>query len=632
MKRFSTVIIVLSSCSLFFCCSSRNQADKGGGGPGGGSGLSVTTIYPHPQGWQDARVHGASVIVQGTDACLKCHKKKSDQFEKTPTCASCHELVPHEDNWGQGDGHGVYVVNKGKEKCKTLCHGTDFKGGLSQVSCSSVLCHAVYPHTPDWPQATIHGEQAKRHLDRCAGCHGALGERVLNGKNCYTCHSKYPHIAPSGLAPADHGAFVLANSTRDCTPCHGNNLDGGISGVVCADCHGVYPHPSIPWSTHGEMAMRLGNSACQRCHGTNYDRRLNGRQACIDCHLDYPHPSRDWINDPDRGRSGRFIPNRNWHGGRVNYHRSTTNCQLCHRTDLSRVFAGNSCISCHGSYPILHRQIAPLLLWKGPGPSDPGGHGAYFRASAANADECRICHGGDYRGGIRTGNKSCYVCHSSFPHPSDWYVPGNSTQVHGEYVRNDLSGNPTSCGGSCHGTDFQSGPAISCMSANCHPDYPHVQPDWNTGLVHGATFSGRYNSASTGVTCWNCHKAPVFFDNTQPDNQYLNTASDCYSCHVYPHLGYNSRPWIDTSHWAHMLFMYGNPPSLLFVDANGNNARRPGTPGATAQTATWQDAVTHTCGRNANGTNPGGLCHFNPPANRRPTNPNPASPCSYCHL
>lgn len=629
VKNFLIAVVAALGVFLFGCASNRQQIEDNGKFLGNDVGPSSAALYPHAEGWKEASAHGVFANTQGMDICLKCHKKNSDSTEKIPACNSCHFVYPHEEGWKDKEQHGVYVGANGKDEC-ALCHGSDFSGGISRISCKSEGCHPVYPHTSDWPQAAEHGEQAKRHLDRCEGCHGTLGERVLNGKNCYSCHPKYPHTS-MGLAPDDHGAFVLANSTRDCIPCHGNNSDGGISGVVCANCHEIYPHPSIPWPTHGEMAMQVGNRICQECHGTDYDRRLNGRQACVDCHPDYPHPSNDWVNDPDRGGSGGGgTPNQNWHGGRVNYRHSTTNCQLCHDTDLSRVFNGSSCISCHGSYPLLHKQNTPL--WQGPGPSSAGQHGSYFRTSSANAEECKKCHGNDYRGGVRIGDKSCYSCHDSFPHSSNWYVPNSTTQVHGEYVRINLSGDPTSCGADCHGADFQSGPAVSCMNSNCHPDYPHVQPNWSSGTGHGAAFSSRYNSDSTGVACWNCHKSPIFFNNTQPDNQYLNAASDCYRCHVYPHVGYNSVPWIDTSHWAHAFFMLTSPPSLLFVDVNGNNTRSPGTPGATAQMATMQDAVIHTCGRNASGTNPGGLCHFNPPANRQPTGSNPFSPCSYCHL
>jgi hypothetical protein len=152
----------------------------------------------------------------------------------------------------------------GIESC-TECHGGDFSGGISRVSCTR--CHLgnqqsvhplawgnlVYARHPDYV--------IKNGTSACANiyCHGAnLAGVVSSGPSCTRCHiGGQLAVHPSGVetwlpqppgipgakpAPAgSHGAYVKQfASTASCqnAVCHGANLKGvDQSGLSCQACH-----------------------------------------------------------------------------------------------------------------------------------------------------------------------------------------------------------------------------------------------------------------------------------------------------------------------------------------------------------------------------------------------------------
>ena len=101
--------------------------------------------------------------------------------------------VSHPEKWNtvqSADFHGGKVLSAGYETCKS-CHGIDFKGGKSGVSCND--CHSTFPHPDEW------------NLIGNAGSHAAYLENMDNIGNCKKCH--------------------------------GTDLRGGTSGVSCYGCH-----------------------------------------------------------------------------------------------------------------------------------------------------------------------------------------------------------------------------------------------------------------------------------------------------------------------------------------------------------------------------------------------------------
>ena len=84
--------------------------------------------------------------------------------------------VSHPEEWNtvqSADFHGEKVLAAGYESCKS-CHGIDFKGGKSGVSCND--CHATFPHPDQWNligNANSHGEYIKATMsamDNCKKC------------------------------------------------------------------------------------------------------------------------------------------------------------------------------------------------------------------------------------------------------------------------------------------------------------------------------------------------------------------------------------------------------------------------------------------------------------------------------
>ena len=182
--------------------------------------------------------------------------------------------------------HGADVVRLGNnlEVCAN-CHGADFKGGTTGVSCTT--CHTE----PGGPTActTCHGTppESGAHLahamsprfDRpveCTECH--VVPDVYTASGHVTLASGQPDLSPAeitfgalamrGEAPGRRGPPAIANQTCSNVYCHGDTLGnsgashpqpawtGGASQADCGACHGAPPtandHPN--------------DTECARCH------------------------------------------------------------------------------------------------------------------------------------------------------------------------------------------------------------------------------------------------------------------------------------------------------------------------------------------------------------------------------
>ncbi|MBF0492714.1 MAG: hypothetical protein HQM15_08035 [Deltaproteobacteria bacterium] len=467
---------------LFAGCSNTNPPDPVG--PSTGIAVSpsespTSQIVPHTEPW--IPLHGTWVNQNGIQVCLNCHKISSTDVERAPTCFSCHPF-PHTEGWVQKENHGAYALAQGQNVC-TLCHGDDFKGGISEISCNT--CHTIFPHTASWADPGEHGNVAKGDgKNLCKGCHGDDFNTMLSGKSCKSCHNNvYPHPT-DWRNKENHGQWVATNGSASCaTQCHGTDLSGGLSGVACRSCHnGIYPHAAGWQDNHGATANRLGKAACQDCHGSDFKQMLAGKN-CFSCHADYPHPE-----------STTWIPFQGGHGERVKTNGSTDACKLCHGTDLKTVKPdGRNCFSCHASYP--HQIVSST--W-----NTFDGHARYVLETAhGSKEECKNCHGTDLRGGNR-GNPTCFnsACHASYPHLDGWLRPVGQTQEHAVYAH---SNGTTSCATAhCHGVGLVSvaGVTYGLSCTGCHQSYPHI-PDWALGTNHG-----RQALVDTNITgCKACH-------------------------------------------------------------------------------------------------------------------------------
>lgn len=104
--------------------------------------------------------------------------------------------VSYSEEWNNvqsADFHGKKVLAAGHETCKS-CHGADFKGGKSGASCYGSSCHSTYPHQPEWnyiDHADSHGQYLKTHsaaLENCKKCHGSNLRGGTSQVSCFGCH------------------------------------------------------------------------------------------------------------------------------------------------------------------------------------------------------------------------------------------------------------------------------------------------------------------------------------------------------------------------------------------------------------------------------------------------------------
>ncbi len=207
----------------------------------------------HPEGWlQDG--HQAAVI-ENMYRCVKCHGTDFLGGSSGVSCAPCHdEAIAHPSPW---DDHGQAAVND-LHAC-ALCHGDDFTGGTSGVSCYS--CHDGpygYGHPNGWE--TDHSVEARQGTSSCAknNCHGTDYRGGASGVSCYQCHlggpSGQPHPS-SWTDPEDDHPDFLENNGKNATSCaslycHGSDLRGGTA------------PPNNSWSTA---------PSCYTCHGKEWN-------------------------------------------------------------------------------------------------------------------------------------------------------------------------------------------------------------------------------------------------------------------------------------------------------------------------------------------------------------------------
>jgi hypothetical protein len=115
------------------------------------------------------------------------------------------------------------------------CHGADYNGGISNVSCNSPGLNGMT-------------------------CHGGAGWQHLTGWSNPDLHGPFAKGAPSGFSGFSY-----------CKNCHGSDFTGGTSGTPClnSSCHGAArPHPAGGWSSpRSHTTTNQGNaSVCYDCH------------------------------------------------------------------------------------------------------------------------------------------------------------------------------------------------------------------------------------------------------------------------------------------------------------------------------------------------------------------------------
>ncbi len=164
------------------------------------------------------------------------------------------EIGAHPEGWLTAHGQAVVESVRGPASCAS-CHGDDYAGGASKVSCGSSGCHASYPHPEQFSDRLspeFHGQYIAEVTDwdmtTCRSCHGSSYDgKGIEAKNCLTCHSQPEgpeacntcHGGPQNAAPP-RGLMGETSSSVPAVGAHQAHLGDGstvLPSFNCANCH-----------------------------------------------------------------------------------------------------------------------------------------------------------------------------------------------------------------------------------------------------------------------------------------------------------------------------------------------------------------------------------------------------------
>ncbi len=258
-------------------------------------------------------------------------------------CSERNDQAAFDTNTGHANdwlpaGH-MAAARSDSGSCST-CHGGDFEGGISRISCT--LCHLGGPttvHPSDWvPMYSTHGPYVKTNgTSACSSqyCHGpSLTGVADSGPSCTSCHmGGAMQIHPAawlGDACSNHGSYAYTNGTAGCAnaACHGANL-GGVSqsGPSCTQCHnpipdsnqcnychGLPPNGTAYPNNAGKHAkhMQLNGVSCGTCHNRSCDQHANG---IVEVSIDPVYNARTGIASFNTSSSAKTCSEISCHGG-----------------------------------------------------------------------------------------------------------------------------------------------------------------------------------------------------------------------------------------------------------------------------------------------------------------------------
>ena len=491
-----------------------------GGGSGtttaGGGGTTPTPSYTgnyHPKGWID--VHPGQALAS-LESCKQCHEMSGLRVgSEVPSCmtAACHHNpVP---GWAVPGSHGLKAKaaqdasGGGLAACQ-MCHGADFNGGASAISCAS--CHGVkapHPVKPWRAPGLSHSNTDPSNAAVCIKCH------YPGSPNNPPGHPANP--APAGTAP---GCF---NNTG----CHGEAGAPHILGPL-------WKEPTSS-AFHGLEAKKdLAN--CQSCHGTPGTTRFDGGAAptkCSTCHTVAKAHSDPWHSAPVSSFPG-YVPSHR------NAQKQTTTCTICHDVTKGRTPpepGAPSCFSgsfngagCHANGPGAASHPVPFLdpahftvNTTGFSSNCASCHSVATPSPVAAAPQCAACH----QAGSPLTASNCTSCHAK--PPSGTVFPN----VSGKHAKHDALAGVTGQCTSCHATS-DSMTQVHYDHANGRPgsDALRVPPGDTAFLGTFAAKAGAGSFDPATLTCSNmsCHggiKTPSW------QNGSIDTAVDagCRQCH-----------------------------------------------------------------------------------------------------
>ena len=244
-------------------------------------------LVGHPGNWTSD--HGQAALDEG-NTCPECHGTDLGGGASQLSCfttqhegVGCHEDSAgqrHTTGWALESEHGQAAkerpgVSSGMGSCQA-CHGDDYSGGSSEISCTS--CHDVpapHPPAPWLGTRNSHDTVDEQNSPVCFECHenpeSFEPAGCFNGSLCHTERAAHP---ADWASPGQHGENAKGDPDtggfEKCQDCHGTGFAGGTSEVACSECHDIAaPHPSFGWAEGGESHRSVdGENAkvCAECH------------------------------------------------------------------------------------------------------------------------------------------------------------------------------------------------------------------------------------------------------------------------------------------------------------------------------------------------------------------------------
>lgn len=462
-------------------------------------------------------------------------------------CSSIEPDAPTLDQSGRHTAawnvdHRASFVN-GRTRCNG-CHGSDLRGGISQISCFSPSfrgqsCHAKGPagHPPGWRDPALHGAAAKSQpgsesgFTACRVCHGTDFSGGGSGVSCFIgsratgpCHVRDGIAVPAPHAPLPWKAYPA--------PTHTDTVgdDAGSNAGVCALCHRRGANLRNPLiTTYNDGAPGCFNSTL--CHGVtghpagwaepnNHGSTAKSNLAyCRGCHASPP--------DGGPGSNPRFAVQL---GRLIDPASGRTGCEVCHAP-----FAAHPRVlqipAAFGAITTLNPLNTPWYLHCKASPSGFSAcsecHGANLdgAGAAAGATGCTFCH----LSSLPTTEKNCTSCHSAPPSGGAYPDTARAHPAHAALNTNDICEE-------CH-TGLGSVTLDHFLRSRNHT--ASVQP----GAVRFGAFARTggadpvYNDAALQCTNTYCHGATLAGgSNTSPrwdEGAYL-TPAGCATCHGFP--------------------------------------------------------------------------------------------------
>ena len=393
--------------------------------------------------------------------CVACHQ---GDYQNTPnTCVGCHS---QDYSQSVNPNHTALGIPTDCENCHTPDPGWmpasfdihnnyyQLNGAHAVIANDCVSCHnGDYNNTPN----------------TCFGCHTADYNQTTNPNHaaaqfpvdCESCHTETAWV-PSSF---DHDLFYPLNGAHaiienDCAACH--NGDFNNTPNTCFGCHSE----DYNLTTNPNHAAAQFPTDCQSCHT-----ETTWIPSTFDHAAFYPFTGAHVAiaNDCEACHNG-------------NYTNTPNTCAGCHTTDYNQSVNPShlslglpmDCESCHTTNPDwmpasfdIHNNYYPL-------------NGAH----AAIANDCVVCHNGDYNNTPNT----CFGCHAN-----DYNQANNPNH--------QSAGFPTTC-------------------ENCHSENSWVPANFDHDGMYFPIYSGKHDGEWNA--CVDCHMTPGNF-----------AVFNCLECHEH---------------------------------------------------------------------------------------------------